>query len=67
LIMGSVTHLAGALHLGEALDLTPLEELTSELALARARIMRTDALIDRIVYILYGLTEEEIGIVDGGA
>ena len=29
------------------------------------RIGRTDWLIDRIVYQLYGLTEEEIGIVEG--
>ncbi len=49
-----------------AIDLTPLEELTAELAAARARIMRTDELIDQIVYKLYGLTEEEIGIVEGG-
>ena len=48
-----------------AIDLTPLEELTAELAAARARIMRTDELIDQIVYKLYGLTEEEIGIVEG--
>lgn len=50
----------------EDADLTPLEDLTAELALARARIMRTDALIDQVVYKLYGLTEEEIGIVEGG-
>jgi hypothetical protein len=29
------------------------------------RIAATDELIDQIVYRLYGLTEEEIGIVDG--
>jgi hypothetical protein len=29
-----------------------------ELIVARARMMRTDALIDRIVYKLYGLTAE---------
>lgn len=28
-------------------------------------IMRTDELIDQIVYKLYGLAEEEIGIVEG--
>jgi hypothetical protein len=28
------------------------------------RIAATDGLIDRIVYKLYGLTEEEIGIVE---
>jgi len=31
------------------------------------RIRRTDELIDAVVYRLYGLTEEEIGIVEGGA
>ncbi len=31
------------------------------------RIGRTDWLIDRIVYKLYGLTEDEIGIVEGRA
>ncbi len=34
-IIGSASHLRGATHLGGALDLTPLEELTAELALAR--------------------------------
>ena len=45
-------------------DLTPLEELDAELADVRGRIMRADALIDQIVYRLYGLTEEEIAIVE---
>ena len=45
-------------------DLTPLEELDAELAGVRGRIMRADALIDQIVYRLYGLTEEEIAIVE---
>jgi hypothetical protein len=31
------------------------------------RIGRTDYLIDQVVYRLYGLTEEEIAIVEGGA
>ena len=31
-----------------------------------ARIEATDWLIDQIVYKLYGLTEEEIAIVEGG-
>ena len=31
------------------------------------RIERTDRLIDAVVYRLYGLTEEEIGIVEGKA
>jgi len=29
-------------------------------------LAQTDALIDRTVYALYGLTEEEIAIVEGG-
>ncbi len=29
------------------------------------RIKRTDELIDAVVYRLYGLTDEEIGIVEG--
>lgn len=33
----------------------------------RERIERTDRLIDTVVYRLYGLTEEEIGIVEGKA
>ena len=33
----------------------------------KARLVATDALIDRIVYQLYGLTEEEIAIVEGTA
>jgi len=32
----------------------------------RERIRQTDELIDATVYKLYGLTEEEIGIVEGG-
>jgi hypothetical protein len=31
------------------------------------RIRHTDELIDDVVYRLYGLTEEEIRIVEGGA
>jgi len=31
----------------------------------RSRIEAADRLIDRIVYRLYGLTEEEIGVVEG--
>jgi hypothetical protein len=46
-------------------DLTPLVELSGELAEAQARIARTDALIDQIVYRLYGLTEEEVAVVEG--
>ena len=33
----------------------------------RERIRQTDELIDAVVYRLYGLTEEEIGIVEGNA
>jgi len=33
----------------------------------RERIERTDGLIDALVYKLYALTEEEIGIVEGNA
>jgi len=31
-----------------------------------ARIAATDRLIDQIVYRLYGLTEEEVVVVEGG-
>jgi Eco57I restriction-modification methylase len=31
----------------------------------KEQLRRTDALIDRVVYRLYGLTEEEVGIVEG--
>jgi hypothetical protein len=49
-------------------DLTPLLELDAELAQVEDTLARTDGLIDQIVYRLYGLTVEEIGIVagDGG-
>jgi hypothetical protein len=47
------------------LDLTPLVELTEELEEVERRIALTDELIDQIVYKLYGLTEEEIAIVEG--
>jgi hypothetical protein len=30
------------------------------------RIAETDALIDQVVYRLYGLTEEEVVVVEGG-
>ena len=33
----------------------------------RERIKQTDELIDAVVYKLYGLTEEEMGIVEGNA
>jgi hypothetical protein len=31
----------------------------------KERLAKTDALIDAVVYRLYGLTEEEIGVVEG--
>lgn len=31
----------------------------------KERLVKTDALIDTVVYRLYGLTEEEIAIVEG--
>lgn len=37
-----------------------------QLAPVLARIAATDALIDQIVYRLYGLTEAEIAVVEGG-
>ncbi len=43
-----------------ALHQTPLEQEQLE-----REIAATDAQIDRLVYDLYGLTEEEIKIVDG--
>jgi hypothetical protein len=50
----------------------PAEALRAEfqgsvgkLAPLRERILQTDELIDAVVYRLYGLTEEEIGIVEG--
>jgi hypothetical protein len=46
-------------------NLAPLMELSAELAEVQARIATTDALIDQIVYRLYGLTEEEIAVVEG--
>ncbi len=48
-------------------DLMPLVSLSDELAAVNDRIARTDTLIDQIVYKLYGLSEEEIAIVEGRA
>ena len=48
-------------------DLAPLAALGVELAEVRRKIQLTDDLIDQIVYKLYGLTEEEIAIVEGRA
>jgi len=41
------------------------EDSTAKLKPLLARIEATDRLIDRIVYRLYGLTEEEIAVVEG--
>jgi len=41
------------------------EGSVGKLAPLRERILQTDELIDAAVYRLYGLTEEEIGIVKG--
>jgi len=46
-------------------DLSELTRLDRELADARRKIELTDDLIDQIVYKLYGLTEDEIAIVEG--
>ncbi len=48
-------------------DLAPMAALDAELAEVRRKIQLTDDLIDQIVYKLYGLTEEEIAIVEGRA
>jgi hypothetical protein len=48
-------------------DLAPLAALEAELAEVRRKIRLTDDLIDQIVYKLYGLTEEEITIVEDRA
>jgi hypothetical protein len=47
-------------------DLTPLVELSEDLARVRARIAATDRLIDLIVYRLYGLTADEVAVVEEG-
>jgi type II restriction/modification system DNA methylase subunit YeeA len=41
-----------------------LEEAKQALEI-KSKIAKTDKEIDRMVYELYGLTEEEIGIVEG--
>jgi hypothetical protein len=50
-----------ALHKALAEEATPHRK-----TLLQRQIAATDAEIDRLVYALYGLTEEEIGIVEGG-
>jgi len=49
---------------GEALK-AEFEGSMGKLLPLRERIRQTDELIDATVYRLYGLTEEEIGIVEG--
>ena len=44
-----------------------LARAAEALAPLLARIVATDALIDRIVYALYGLTDAEIAVVEGRA
>jgi len=41
------------------------EESLQGLLPLKERLARTDRLIDQVVYRLYGLTEEEIGVVEG--
>ena len=50
---------------GEALR-AEFEGSMKKLLPIRERIRETDEQIDGVVYKLYGLTEEEIGIVEGG-
>jgi hypothetical protein len=42
------------------------EQSLSLLRPLKAQLARTDRLIDLVVYQLYGLTEEEVKIVEGG-
>jgi type II restriction/modification system DNA methylase subunit YeeA len=41
-----------------------LKELKQKAQTLKSEIIKTDRVIDRIIYELYGLTEEEIGIVE---
>ena len=50
---------------GEALR-AEFEGSVGKLGPLRERILQIDELIDAVVYRLYGLTEEEIGILEGG-
>jgi len=60
-------------HLGMSLSDTSLidrikktyEESLQRVLPLKERLARTDRLIDQVVYRLYGLTEEEIGVVEG--
>jgi hypothetical protein len=51
----------------EEADLAPLVELSKDLAEVRDRIATTDRVIDFVVYRLYGLTEEEVAVVEDGS
>src|SRR6266699_3390112 len=46
---------------------TRYEESLGRVLPVKERLAKTDALIDAVVYRLYGLTEEEIGVVEGKA
>lgn len=50
----------------ESTNIEPLIELREELAEVKETIKKTDWLIDQVVYRLYGLSEEEIEIVEEG-
>lgn len=49
----------------ESANIEPLIELHEELAEVKEKIRKTDWLIDQVVYRLYGLSEEEIEVVEG--
>lgn len=49
----------------EKANIEPLIELREELAETQEKIEKTDWLIDQVVYRLYGLSEEEIEVVEG--
>jgi hypothetical protein len=55
--LGQVANMSGLV--------TVYEQYHARLAPLMRRIRRTDWLIDQVVYQLYGLTEEEIGVVGG--
>ncbi len=44
---------------------TRYEESLGRVLPVKERLAKTDALIDQVVYRLYGLMEEEIGVVEG--
>jgi len=46
-------------------NIQPLIELREELAEVNQKIEKTDGLIDQVVYQLYGLSEEEVAVVEG--